>query len=118
MAAGGGTCFSASELRRPGLLFLIYWNLGTSPKILGARRGLGRLEFTPVVAGRGRAAWFPWPTWDWSQAFARVAGDQDRRVSTPPLGQPAGSGAPSAHSRFALNYLVKDGRKKKRDIGP
>ena len=47
-----------------------------------------------------------------------VAGDQDRGVSTPPLGQPAGSGAPSAHSRFVLSYLVKDGRKKKRDKGP
>ena len=37
---------------------------------------------------------------------------------TPPLGQPAGSRAPSAHSRFVLNYLVKDGRKEKRDKGP
>ena len=71
-----------------------------------------------MVAGRGGAAWFSWPTRDWSQASARVAGDQDKGVSMPPLEQPAGSGAPSAHSRFVLNYLVKDVRKEKRDKGP
>ena len=45
-----------------------------------------------MVAGRGGAAWFPWPTWDWSEAPARVARDQDGGCSRLPLGSQQAAG--------------------------
>lgn len=86
-----GTCFLASELRRPGLFFSFPGILVHLLRYSVHTEALGGLELAPMAAGRGGAAWFSWPTRVTLELHARVAGTSDKGVSMPPE-QPVGSG--------------------------